>query len=158
LWLRLPVAHEVLSREPLSSFMEPVPALGLNPDTAFEDAMLHFTDKGLDFGCILDDQRCLWGVLTRRHFLRAIEALAAIPMPQRSCLCLKEVVPPDPVWVTMSDSSLTAAATMLEHELPGIAVVQSAADLRVVGYIPAEKLTRRILQHLGRRGAEASAS
>ena len=97
-------------------------------------------------------RQCDKDVLTRRHFLRAIELMATLPASQRGGIRLKEVAAPDVVWVTAGDTSLAAASTMLDHDLPAIPVVNSREDLRVCGLVRAERLTFRILQKLEAEG------
>ncbi len=152
LWLNLPTARAVLSREPLASFLEPAPPVRLSPESTLEEAVERFSERGLQFCCLLDQQERLCGILTRHHFLRAIELMATLPVSQRSGIRIKEVAAPDVVWVAAGDSSLTAASTMLDHDLPAIPVVNSRDDLRVCGLVRAERLTFRILQKLEAEG------
>ena len=152
LWLHLPAARALLSREPLTSFLEPVPPVRLSPETTLEAAVESFSERGMDLCCLLDAEDRLCGVLTRRHFLRAIELMATLPASQRGGIRLKEVAAPDVVWVTAGDTSLAAASTMLDHDLPAIPVVNSREDLRVCGLVRAERLTFRILQKLEAEG------
>jgi hypothetical protein len=55
----------------------------------------------------------------------------------------------DPIYVALDDSALVASATMLDHGVSWLAVVQGKNDLRPVGRLRGDKISNRIIQKLG---------
>ena len=149
IWQRLPIAQRTLAEDPVSDILEAVPAACLQPDSTLEEALRTFKDDGLTYCCVLDTHRALKSIVTRTDFLRAFDAAAALPPEQRRSTPVEHFMVSDPVVLTHDDSCLVAAETMRDRRLKGIPVVKSRTDRRVVGYVRAETLMHRVLQHLG---------
>jgi NADH dehydrogenase len=152
LWRHLPASKEALSKEPLSSFIEPLPSRTLKPDSTLDQALAMLTGDGLAFLCVLDDQQRLCGVLSAAEIANALVRIAATPVDSRrdaSKVQVRELLSADPVTVSPDDSSLLAASTMLERGLSGIPVVLGKNDQHVQGYVRAEKISYWLLRELG---------
>ena len=67
---------------------------------------------------------------------------------------LKEILFGDPVYVAQQDSILAAAATMLDHGISWMPVVQSKNDLRPIGVLRGERISARMIQKIGHTEAD----
>ena len=151
-WRHFPASKEALSKEPLSSFIEPLPSRTLKPDSTLDQALAVLTGDGLAFLCVLDDQQRLCGVLSAADIANALVLIAATPVDSRrdaSKVQVRELLSADPVTVSPDDSSLLAASTMVECGLSGIPVVVGKNDRHVQGYVRAEKISYWLLRQLG---------
>jgi len=152
-----------LSKEPLSSFLEPLPSCTLKPESTLDQALAMLNANDLGFLFILDDQQRLIGVLSATDIANALVLIVATPVDSRrdaSKVQVRELVSGDPVTISSDDSSLLAATTMLEHGLSCVPVVIGKNDHHVEGYVQAEKITFWQLQKLGKEtliGAQAAA-
>jgi NADH dehydrogenase len=162
LWQHFPASKEALSKEPLSSFLEPLPSRTLKPDSTLDQSLAMLIANGLGFLFVLDDQQCLCGVLSAVDIANALVLIAATPADIRrdaSKVQVRELLSADPVTISLDDSSLLAASTMFEHRLSWIPVVVSKKDHHLKGYVQAEKITYWQLQKLGKQtltGAQAA--
>jgi len=103
--------------------------------------MTLFNENTPSFCCVVDDQQCLQGILTRTDIFRASELGAQRHTTVRDFMVA-------PITVTMNDSSRMAAATMRDHELKSLPVIESQTNRRLIGYVRAEKMFMRVLQKL----------
>ena len=120
LWQHLPASKEALSKEPLSSFLEPLPSRTLKPDSTLDQALAMLNANDLGFLFILDDQQRLFGVLSATDIANALVLIVATPVDSRrdaSKVQVRELISADPVTISSDDSSLLATTTMLEHGL-----------------------------------------
>jgi CBS-domain-containing membrane protein len=140
-WQRWPIVHEILKYESLSSFIEPLPRFDLKPPSTLEQAIAFFHENPVSFCYIVDEQENLQGILTRTDLLRALEMGAQRHTAVRDFMVA-------PISVTRDDTSLTAAATLRDHELKSLPVIESQTNRRLVGYVRAEKMFMRVLQRL----------
>jgi NADH dehydrogenase len=163
LWQHFPASKEALSKEPLSSFLEPLPSRTLKPESTLDQALAMLNANDLGFLFILDDQQRLFGVLSATDIANALVLIVATPVDSRrdaSKVQVRELLSADPVTISSDDSSLLAATTMLEHGLSCLPVVVGKNDHHVQGYVRAEKITFWQLQKLGKEtltGAQAAA-
>jgi NADH dehydrogenase len=149
LWLHFPAAKDALSKEPLSTFLEPIPPATLKPDSTLEQAVALLASNGLGFLFVLDDQQRLWGISNGRDLSLAAQMIAYKQSegPQSvKNVQLREFVSAEPVTVSSDDSGLLAASTMLEHGLTWIPVVVSKSDHHLKGYVRMEKMSYWLLQ------------
>jgi NADH dehydrogenase len=154
LWLRYPAAKDFLSKEPLSTFLEPIPAATLKPDSTLEQAVALLTKSSYGLLFILDDKALLWGVTNGADLARAAQFIAYKQVDgQREVkkAQMQEFVSPEPVTVSSADSSLVAASAMLERGLTWIPVVVSKDDRHLIGYVRVDKMTYWVLQRLGQQ-------
>jgi NADH dehydrogenase len=152
LWQHFPASKEALSKEPLSSFLEPLPSRTLKPDSTLDHALAMLTGNGLGFLFVLDDQQRLFGVLSATDLTNALVLIAATPVDSRrdaSKVQVRELLSADRVTISSDDSSLLAASTMLEHGLSCIPVVVGKNDHHLKGYVRAEKISYWLLRELG---------
>jgi CBS-domain-containing membrane protein len=148
-WLHFPDAQDALSKEPLSTFLEPVPAETLKPDSTLEQAVALLTKSTNGRLFILDDQQCLWGVSNGTDLVFAAQMIAykqTVAPEDAKNVQLREFVSAEPVTVSSDDSGLLAASTMLEHRLTWIPVVESKSNHRLKGYVRMEKVSYWLLQ------------
>jgi CBS domain-containing protein len=154
LWLHFPASKEALSKEPLSSFLEPVPSQTLKPDDTLEQALATLTKNGLGFLFVLDNEQCLVGVLNVTDITSALLLISATPVESRrdaTEVQVRELLSAgDPIMVSVDDPSLLVASTMLEHGLSCIPVVVSKHDHHLKGSVRAERIGYWMLQELGK--------
>lgn len=67
---------------------------------------------------------------------------------------MTDFVPANPLSVTVDDSALTAAMTLLDHGKPWLPVVQSKADSQPVGYVRGERIVNRMIEKLANRATD----
>jgi NADH dehydrogenase len=154
LWQHFPASKEALSKEPLSSFLEPLPSRTLKPDSTLDQALALLTANGLGFLFVLDEQQHLFGVLGASDIANALVTIAASPADSRrdaSKVQVRELFSADPVTISSGDSSLLAASTMLEHGLSWLPVVVGKNDHHIQGFVQAERVTYWLLQELGKQ-------
>jgi NADH dehydrogenase len=148
LWLHFPDAQDALSREPVSTFLEPVPAETLKPDSTLEQAIVLLTRSTNGCLFILDDQQCLWGVSNGTDLIFAAQMIAykqTVAREDVKNVKLREFVSPEPVTVSSDEPGLVAATTMLEHGLKLIPVVTSKTDLHLKGFVRMDRMSYWLL-------------
>jgi NADH dehydrogenase len=149
MWLHFPDAKDALTREPLSTFLEPAPAETLKPDSTLEQAVALLTRSTNEFLFILDDQQCLWSVTNGTDLTLAAQMIAykqAVTRDNVKNVKLREFVSAEPATVLSEESSLVAATTMLEHGLKWIPVIASKTDRHLKGFVRMDKMTYWLLQ------------
>jgi NADH dehydrogenase len=149
MWLHFPAAKDALNKEPLSTFLEPIPEATLKPESTLEQAVASLAGSGLSFVFVLDDQQCLWGVSNGADLSRAAQTIAykqTVAAEDVKNVQLREFVSAEPVTVSADDSGLLAADTMLEHGLTWIPVVVSKSNDHLKGYVRMEKVSYWVLQ------------
>jgi NADH dehydrogenase len=156
LWLHYPEAKELLSREPLTTFMEPIPSATLKPASTLAEAVatLNESSDGLLF--ILDDEGQLWGVSSGSDLAVAAQIVAyqqGNDQQDITKLQLHECISKGSVTVSADDSSLAVVSAMLENGLSWIPVVVSKSDAKLRGYVSVDKMTYWILNQLGKQMA-----
>jgi NADH:ubiquinone reductase (H+-translocating) len=155
-WRRLPLAKALLSDEPLASLLDPVPAKSLSKDTIFADAILALNENAAGELLILDDKQLLWGTLDRNDLYDMIARIAIIPPESHSDITrrkLSELLPPNPLFVTLDDSILVATTTMLDHGISWLPVVRSKSDLQPVGCLRGARIGSRMIQKISQTPA-----
>jgi NADH:ubiquinone reductase (H+-translocating) len=152
-WRRLPLAKSLLDGEPLLSFVDPLPAELLSKETSLVDAIKVLNRSATGELLILDEKQHLWGTLDRNDLYQIIARIAVIPTTNRGDIRrrkLSELVPGNPVYVAQEDSILVASATMLDHGISWMPVVQSQNDLRPLGLLRGERIGARMIQKIER--------
>jgi NADH dehydrogenase len=149
MWQKLPVVFEILKNQPLSTFIQPVET-SLDPQDSFETAVKTLSGKELDFCCVMDGSNKLKGILTRTDIFRAVESGAS---PHMKVL---EFMTESPIVATEDDSCTIVAATMRDHNLKWVPVVDNPTNLYVKGYIRRDKMINYVLEkfheHHGKAG------
>ena len=154
LWLHLPALRDALSKQPLSSFIEPPPLQTLKPDSTLQQALATLAESGLGFLVVLDDEQRLHGVLNSADVANALILIVSTPEERRrdaTQVQVRELLPADSFTISSDDSSLLAASTMLEHGLSWIPVIVSKSDRRLKGSVRAAKISYWLLQELGKQ-------
>jgi NADH dehydrogenase len=154
LWLHFPASKEALTKEPLCSFLEPLPSRTLKPESTLDQALAMLTANARGFLFILDEQQRLFGVLSTSDIANALVLIAAAPVDSRrdaSKVQVRELAAADPVTISSDESSLLAASTMLEHGLNWLPVIVGKNDHHLQGFVQAEKITYWLLQELGKQ-------
>jgi CBS-domain-containing membrane protein len=149
MWLHFPDAKDALTREPVSTFLEPVPTETLKPDSTLEQAVALLTRSTNEFLFILDDQQCLWSVTNGTDLTLAAQMIAykqTVARDNVKNVKLREFVSAEPVAIPLEESSLVAATTMLEHGLKWIPVVASKTDRHLRGFVRMDKMSYWLLQ------------
>jgi NADH:ubiquinone reductase (H+-translocating) len=153
LWLRLPLGKSILDREPLGSFLEPLPAEILHKGSTLADAIAVLRQSPSGELVILDDEQRLWGTLDRNDLFQIVARVAVAPPQEQEAMAqhkISEFVQANPLSVALDDSPAVAAATMLARGITWLPVAQSKADPRPVGTIRAERIVNRVVQKVTR--------
>ena len=150
-WRRLPLAEALLSDEPLASLLDPIPDKALAKDTTLADAVLALNENAAGELLILDEKERLWGTLDRNDLYDMIARIAIIPPEERGDLTrrkLSDLLPPNPVYVSLDDSILAATTTMLDHGISWLPVVRTKDDLQPVGCLRGANVGSRLIQKI----------
>jgi NADH:ubiquinone reductase (H+-translocating) len=143
LWRRLPLAKPLLDREPLASFVDPLPGSPLRKDTSLGDAIKSLRESTAGQLIVVDENNHLWGKLDRKDLYQLVARIALIPSDKQDELSqrkLTDFLLPDPLCVNLQDSPFVAAGTMLQHGIVWLPVVRSLDDAEPVGYVREEKI------------------
>ena len=151
-WRRLPLAKSLLDGEPLASLLDPLPAESLNKEATLADALRALDESAVGELLILDENQRLWGTLDRDDLYSIVARIAVTPTETRGDIGqhkLCDLLLGNPVYVSLEDSTLVASATLLDHGISWLPVVQSKDDARPVGCLRGEKIGHRIIQKIG---------
>ncbi len=157
LWHRLPWTKSVLEREPLASLLDPLPAELLRKDTSLADAIRALKETPTGELLILDEAQRLWGTFDRNDLDQIVARIAVLPTDQRGNIThskLSEFLVANPIYVALDDSTLVAVATMLDHGISWLPVVQSKDNPRPVGYLRRENILDRMIERIGQPQAD----
>jgi NADH:ubiquinone reductase (H+-translocating) len=159
LWLRLPLGKSILDREPLGSFLEPLPPEIIRKSSTLADAMRALRQSPSGELVILDEEQRLWGTLDRNNLFQIVARIAVTPTHDQEGIIqhkLSEFVQGNPSSVALEDSTVVACATMLNRGISWLPVVQSKTDPRPVGTIRAERIANRVVQKIARTEGDHS--
>jgi NADH:ubiquinone reductase (H+-translocating) len=151
-WRRLPLAKSLLEGESLASLMDPLPAGLLSKETKLADAVRALNESATGQLLVLDEKQHLWATLDRDDLYQIVARIAVTPtdtqgdIPQRK---LSELLSSNPVYVALEDSTLVASATLLDHGVSWLPVVQSKGDPRPVGCLRGDRITGRLMEKIG---------
>lgn len=155
-WSRLPLAKSLLEEESLASVLDPLLPGSLGKEATFAEAITALSESATGQLLILDEKQRLWATLDRDDFSHVITRIALTPRDVRADLGqrrLDDLLLGNPLYVSLQDSPLVASATMLEHGVSWLPVVQSQEDRRPVGCVRAAKIGNRVMQKIGVLGA-----
>jgi NADH dehydrogenase len=155
-WSRLPLAKSLLAEESLASVLDPLPPGSLGKEATFGKAITALSESPTGQLLVLDEKQCLWATLDRDDLYHVVARIALLPLDTRADLGqrrLDDLLLGNPLCVSLQDSPLVASATMLEHAVSWLPVVQSKEDRRPVGCVRAAKIGSRLLQKIGTLGA-----
>ena len=158
-WQRLSLTKSVLEREPLASLLDPLPAQLLHKDTSLPDAIRALKESSSGELLILDEAQRLWGTFDRDDLDQVVARIAILPTDQHGDITrskLSEFLVVDPVYVTLDDTTLVAIATMLDHDVSWLPVVQSKVNLQPVGYLRREKILDRMIEKISQPQADSA--
>jgi len=160
-WRRLPAVKTLLEDEPLVPLMDPLTAQFLHKDTILADAIRALNEGPSGELLIVDENQHLWGTLDRDDLYHIIARIAATGLGTGGVPAqyqLSELISDKRVYVALDDSTLTATATMLDHGISWLPVVQSKTDLRPVGTLRGDKISYRLIQKIARTDANRAQS
>jgi NADH:ubiquinone reductase (H+-translocating) len=152
IWRRMPLAKSLLDGDAITSLLDPLPAELLRKDTTLADAIRALKESPAGQLLILDETQRLWGTLDRNNLDQIVARIAVTPTDKQGDVTqqeLSEFLSGDLIYVALEDSMLTAAATMLDHGISWLPVVQSKDNPRPVGYLRREKIFDRLIDKIG---------
>ena len=155
-WSRLPLAKSLLAEEPLASVLDPLPPGSLGKEATFGKAITALSESPTGQLVVLDEKQRLWATLDRDDLYHVFARIALLPLDTRADLGqrrLDDLLLGNPLCVSLQDSPLVASATMLEHGVSWLPVIQSKEDRRPVGCVRAAKIGSRLVQKVGTVGA-----
>ncbi|MBC8000279.1 MAG: CBS domain-containing protein, partial [Leptolyngbya sp.] len=143
IWKDLPEAKEILEAIPLSVLIEPLPQPPLKPTDAVEKAIELINVHHLDFLCVVNDANLLVGIVSRSDLFRAIE----LAVQDRSIrVCVRDIMVPEPIYISETESTGLALATMREHGLKKLPVVESRENPILKGAIRVENILDNLIK------------
>ncbi|MGA8022383.1 MAG: FAD-dependent oxidoreductase [Candidatus Acidiferrales bacterium] len=151
-WRYLPLAKPLLADETIASLMDPPPAKLLSKETTLGDAVAALNESATGQLLVLDEKQQLWATLDREDLYHIIARIAVSSNGMReedTRRKLGELLYGDGVYVALDDSALVASATMLDHGISWLPVVQSRNDSRPVGCLRGDRISNRIIEKLG---------
>lgn len=138
IWQKIPAAYNLLEGLTLDTFISPVTET-LTPQDTFEEAVNMLGEKELEFFCVVGQGNKLEGVVTRTDIFRAVER------GTRPHTKVSEFMTSSPVVVTVDDKPSLVAATMREHGLKWVPVVDNLSNLYLKGYVRRDKMISYVL-------------
>ena len=136
----------------MASLLGPIPDKALAKDTTLADAVLALNENAAGELLILDEKQRLWGTLDRNDLYDMIARIAIIPPEERGDLTrrkLSDLLPPNPVCVSLDDSILVATTIMLDRGISWLPVVHTRYDLQPVGCLRGANIGSRMIQKIG---------
>ena len=158
---RMPQAKPMLQREPLASFLEPLPGAPLGNDASLGDAVKALRESAAGEVILVDEKKRLWGKLDRRDLYVMVARIALTPADQRDNVSqrkLTDFLPANPLCITLQDSAFLAAETMLQHNIAWLPVVRSLEDTQPAGLIREEKIIDYLLHNVAGSKEDAAPS
>lgn len=156
-WRRLPLAKSLLERESIASFMDPLPAAHLSKETTLADAVQALNNSASGELLVLDENGRLWASFDRYTLYHVIARIAITGEATHENVTqqkLGDLLLGDPICVALDDSTLVASATMLDHAVSWLPVVQSKDDLKPVGRLRGDSISRRLFENIARASAD----
>jgi NADH dehydrogenase len=136
---RLLQAWQDLERQPLSVFIEAVPARRLSPDSTLEEAIHLFDEHDVEFACVVDHAGILQGVVTRT------ELFEAFAQGKGSATKVHDFMLTQPVVVTPDQTSSMVGELMNKHDVDALPVVENKEIPRLIGVIRSERMLRYLM-------------
>ena len=157
----MPLAKTLLDGEPLGSLLDPLPAKLLSKQTTLADAIQALNESATGQLIVLDEKQQLWGTFDRGDLYQIVARIAITPESKEGDSALRtlgELLLGGSVHVSLDDSLSAATATMLDHRISWLPVVQSDNDLRPVGSLRGERISNRVIQKFGMATGQAKAA
>lgn len=139
---RIHQAWQVIQQQPLSAFVEPIPAHRLSPQGTYEDAVRMFDEHAMEFVCVLDQNECLQGVVTRTELFGAFE------QGKGPATKVEAFMSGNAMMITLDQSPLAAAELMHKHDVDWVSVVEDKDARRLIGVIRSERMLRSLLAQM----------
>jgi NADH:ubiquinone reductase (H+-translocating) len=158
-WRHLPLSKSLLEGESIASLLDPLPAKLLSRETTLAEAVGALTESATGQLLVLDDKRQLWATLDREDLYHIVARIAVTTTDMHTDAAerrLGDLLYGDPIYVALEDSTLVASATMLDHGISWLPVVQSKSDPRPVGCLRGDRISNRIIEKLGHREIDHS--
>jgi NADH dehydrogenase len=156
-WRRLPLAKSLLEGESLATLIDALPASLLTKETTLQDAVKALNESATGDLLVLDEKQRLWATFDRDSLYRVIERIAVTPTDTQGDISqhkLGELLPGNPVYLAVDDATLVASATMLDHGISWLPIVRSKDDLRPVGRLRGDRISRRLMEKLTHQQAD----
>jgi NADH dehydrogenase len=156
-WRRLPLAKSLLESESIASLMDPLPAAHLSKETTLADAVKALNNSATGELLVLDENRRLWATFDRYTLYHVVARIAITGEATHQDVTeqkLGDLLLGDPIYVALDDSTLVASATMLDHAVSWLPVVQSKDDLQPVGHLRGDRISRRLFEKIAQTSAD----
>ena len=121
-------------------FMEAAPDHRLSPEDTFEDTVRIVDQFAVEYLTVLDEKRCLVGIVTRN------ELFDAFAQGRKPSITVREFMRADPVAVTPDEMSVMAGDLMNKHDLDWLPVVESKDARCLIGIVRSEKMLRWLVE------------
>jgi NADH:ubiquinone reductase (H+-translocating) len=154
MWHDVPEVRQMLESLAVESMLEPLPMEPAAISSSVEAVIDNMDKNSADSCCIVDSDGFLVGIITRSDLLRALEK-EALADPDVD-LPVTEIMVPDPICMSLNDPLAVAVATMREHDLKQIPVVENSRKRVLKGRIRIEKIVQHVLTEMFNRRKKQS--
>ncbi|MBK8221424.1 MAG: FAD-dependent oxidoreductase [Candidatus Obscuribacter sp.] len=153
MWHNVPEVRTILSRLTLTHFLEPLPMPPVSLETSVETVIADMEKFTADACYVVDKEGALAGIITRSDLLSALEK-APLADPD-SDLPVTEIMVMHPVAMEADEQMTAAIATMRDHDLKQLPVIDGAATRKPLGRIKIEKVVSYVLAEMVGRQADS---
>jgi len=143
MWHNVPDVQQLLKSLPVEAMLEPLPTEAVGLAATVEQVVSKMNTCGADLCCVVDHDSMLAGVITRSDLLRALEK-AALADPDVD-LPVTEIMVNNPVCISLNEPLVVAVATMRDHDLKQIPVIESSHKRVLKGRIRIERIVEHVL-------------
>lgn len=149
-WKDLPEVQKILEEIPLKAVMEEVPSDTLHPTDYLDKALTKFTRNELDFFFVIDKKESVVGIVTRSDLLRTIEVAVSLQGQEDDLIRVHHIMGHSPTVICKSETTVMAVATMREHGLKRLPVVDDYVSNKLLGCVRIETIMAEIVKELTR--------
>jgi NADH dehydrogenase len=149
MWHEVPEVRQLLETIPIEKMIEPLPMPPVELSACVEDVVEKMDTTGADMCCVVDSSGHLVGVITRSDLLRALEK-SALADPDVD-LPVTDLMIANPICMSLNEPLAVAVATMRDHDLKQMPVVESSRKRIPQGRIRIEKIVHHVLVEMMNR-------
>ena len=149
MWHNVPEVRTILESINTQEMIEELPMPPVTTDAAVEHVIAQMAEFNADACYVVDKNGALTGIITRSDLLQALEK-APLADPEAD-LPVTEIMVMHPVCLEPEDGMTMAIATMRDHDLKQLPIVDGVDTRRPIGRIKIEKVVSYVLAEMIRR-------
>ncbi|MBK9204228.1 MAG: FAD-dependent oxidoreductase [Candidatus Obscuribacter sp.] len=156
MWLHVPDVRLILEDQKISSMIEPLPMPSVPVTQSVENVIAMMHESNADACYIVDKDGMLAGIITRSNLLAALEK-APLADPNED-LPVSEIMILNPVCLATDEGLAAAVATMRDHDLKQLPIVNDKIKRVPIGRLRIEKIVSYVLRQMLERKRNQTAS